>query len=63
MPAAANSANEAANLAFRNGKIKFLDIERLVADAVAHAENKKDYTLDDVNAMDEWARNYVSSGI
>ena len=63
LPAAANSANEAANLAFRNGKIKFLDIERLVADAVAHAENKKDYTLDDVNAMDEWARNYVSSGI
>lgn len=63
LPAAANSANEAANLAFRNGKIKFLDIERLVADAVAHAENKKDYTLDDVNAMDKWARNYVSSGI
>ncbi|MBP3327841.1 MAG: 1-deoxy-D-xylulose-5-phosphate reductoisomerase [Clostridia bacterium] len=58
-PAAANSANEAANLAFRQGKIRFLQIEELVGDAVANAFSKEDYTLADVNETDKWARNYV----
>lgn len=58
-PAAANSANEAANLAFRQGKIKFLQIEELVGNAVANAFSKDDYTLADVNETDKWARNYV----
>lgn len=58
-PAAANSANEAANLAFRQGKIKFLQIEELVGNAVANAFSKEDYTLADVNETDKWARNYV----
>lgn len=58
-PAAANSANEAANLAFRQGKIKFLQIEELVGGAVANAFSKNDYTLADVNETDKWARNYV----
>ena len=57
--AAANSANEAANLAFRQGKIKFLQIEELVGNAVANAFSKEDYTLADVNETDKWARNYV----
>ncbi len=58
-PAAANSANEAANLAFRQGRIKFLQIEELVGNAVANAFSKDDYTLADVNETDKWARNYV----
>ncbi len=62
-PAAANSANEAANLAFRQGKIKFLQIEELVGEAVANAFSKDDYTLADVNETDKWARNYVLSRI
>ena len=62
-PAAANSANEAANLAFRQGKIKFLDIERLVGAAAEAAPSKDDYTLADVNEIDAWAREYVASNI
>lgn len=62
-PAAANSANEAANLAFRQGKIKFLEIEELVSAAVSDAASKDDYTLADVNETDKWARNYVLSRI
>ncbi len=62
-PAAANSANEAANLAFRQGKIKFLQIEQLVGEAVANVRSKNDYTLADVNEIDKWARNYVISRI
>lgn len=58
-PAAANSANEAANLAFRQGKISFLQIEELVGSAVENAFSKDDYTLDDINETDKWARNYV----
>ena len=58
-PAAANSANEAANLAFRQGKIRFLQIEELVGNAVANAFSKDDYNLADVNETDRWARNYV----
>lgn len=62
-PAAANSANEAANLAFRQGKIKFLDIERLVRGAAEAAPSKDGYTLDDVNEIDRWAREYVMANI
>lgn len=62
-PAAANSANEAANLAFRQGKIKFLDIERLVGKAAEAAPSKDDYTLDDVNEIESWAREYVADNI
>ncbi|MCQ2479850.1 MAG: 1-deoxy-D-xylulose-5-phosphate reductoisomerase [Clostridia bacterium] len=62
-PAAANSANEAANLAFRQGKIKFLDIERLVRGACESAPSKTNYTFADVCDMDKWARDYVASKI
>ena len=62
-PACANSANEAANLAFRQGKIKFLDIENLVGEAVANASCGGEYSLDDVNEIDKWAREFVLSRI
>ncbi len=62
-PTVANSANEQANAAFRQGKIKFLEIEELVAAAVENAPVKPDYTLDDIKNVDLWARNYVTNRI
>ncbi len=62
-PACANAANEEANLAFREGKIKFLQIEELVRSAVAASQRFDNYTLDDVYAMYDWARAYVKSKI
>ncbi|MBR5262190.1 MAG: 1-deoxy-D-xylulose-5-phosphate reductoisomerase [Clostridia bacterium] len=62
-PACANAANEEANLAFREGKIKFLDIEDLVRSAVEASQHYDTYTLDDVYGMYDWARAYVKSKI
>ena len=62
-PACANAANEEANLAFRQGKIKFLQIEELVAQAVADAPKVEDYKLDDVLEMYDRARGYVKEKI
>lgn len=62
-PACANAANEEANLAFRQGKIKFLQIEELVAQAVANAPEVEDYKLGDVLEMYDRARGYVKEKI
>lgn len=62
-PACANAANEEANLAFRQGKIKFLQIEELVAQAVADAPEVEDYKLGDVLEMYDRARGYVKEKI
>lgn len=62
-PACANAANEEANLAFREGKIKFLQIEELVKETVAASQKFDSYTLDDVIEMYRWAREYVRGRI
>ena len=62
-PACANAANEEANLAFRQGRINFLQIEELVAQAVADAPKVEDYKLDDVLEMYDRARGYVKERI
>lgn len=62
-PACANAANEEANLSFRNGKIKFLQIEELVRSAVEASQKYNQYTLDDVLSMYDWAREYVKTKI
>lgn len=62
-PACANAANEEANLAFREGKIKFLQIEELVKETVAASQKFDTYTLDDVIEMYHWAREYVRGRI
>ena len=62
-PACANAANEEANLAFRNGRIKFLQIEELVRSAVEASQHYDTYTLDDVLGMYDWAREYVRNKI
>ena len=59
-PAAVNSANEAANALFREGKIRFLEIEERVAKASAEAPSVSRFTLDDVLATDEEMRRLVS---
>ncbi len=58
-PAAVNCANEEANLLFREGKISFVDIPRLISDAAEYTENKPDYTLDDVYNTDSLMREKV----
>lgn len=58
-PAYANSANEEANLLFREGKISFMQISQLVADAVDRAPKCEDYTLEDVLNADVQARAMV----
>ena len=58
-PAIANSANEQANLLFRQGKIGFLQIAELVGAAVENVRSKENYSLDDVLEADKAARAFV----
>lgn len=57
--AIANGANEEANMLFRNGKIKFLDIGELVEGAVKNVENFVPQSVDEVIKADSLARQYV----
>lgn len=58
-PAFANSANEQANLMFRQGKIGFLEIGELVERVMNDAPNVETYTADDIDEADKEARNLV----
>ncbi len=58
-PAAVNCANEEANLLFRQDKISFTDIPRLISEAAEYTENKPDYTLEDVYNTDSLMREKV----
>ena len=58
-PAFANSANEQANLMFRQGKIGFLEIGELVERVMNDAPKVDTYTVDDVYDADIEARNLV----
>ncbi len=58
-PAAANGANEESVKLFLKGKIKFTDIAYLNEEAMLKAEEKKNFTLDDVLCADKAAREYV----
>ena len=58
-PAFANSANEQANLMFRQGKIGFLEIGELVERVMNDAPKVETYTVDDVYSADKEARNLV----
>lgn len=62
-PAAVNSANEEANRLFREGKIGFLDLGRLIRTAFSVTPDKKDYTLEDVYEIDKAARRAVIESI
>ncbi len=58
-PAAANGANEEAVALFLGGKIKFLDIEKMVEAAINAQPDVESYTLEDVFDADKKARMLV----
>ena len=62
-PTAANGANEEAVRLFLDGKIKFLQIAELVEKAMLLAENKKDFTVEDILFTDKAARECVLNSI
>lgn len=55
-PAAVNSANEQANLMFRQGKIGFLDIADRVEAVLEKTPNYDNYTFEDILEIDKFAR-------
>ena len=59
MPCVLNGANEQANSLFLNGRIRFLDIERLVEDAMRAHEWVDHPTLEQLIEIDQWARDFV----
>lgn len=58
-PAAVNSANEQANLLFRQGKIGFLDIAEKVQAVYECTPKFDDYTFQDIMEIDKFARENV----
>lgn len=63
MPCVLNGANEEANLAFRNGQIEFLDIERLVEEAMNAHDWIENPSVQQLLDIDRWARDYVTKKI
>ncbi len=61
--AIANGANEEANMLFRNGNIKFLDIGELVCGAVESVKNFVPSSVDDVIKADSLARQFVKEKV
>ena len=58
-PAFVNSANEQANLMFREGKIGFLDIGDIVERVASDAPDIQDFTIEDIENADKLARELV----
>ena len=63
MPAMVNGANEAAVAAFLDGKIKFLDIGRIVSSVLTGLERKEITCLEDVLEADKLARAFAEKQI
>jgi 1-deoxy-D-xylulose-5-phosphate reductoisomerase len=59
MPCVLNGANESANGLFLQGKIEFLMIEELVEKAMNQHQPIENPTIDQLIAVDTWARNFV----
>lgn len=59
MPCVMNAANEVANKAFRDGKIRFLDIYRLVEEAMKQHQPIENPTLEELLEIDQKTRNSV----
>lgn len=56
-----NAANEAAVAAFTSGKIRFVEICKLVADTIDAHQLQSSPSLDDLLQADKWARDTVNS--
>ena len=52
-PCVLNAANEAAVMLFIAGKIKFLDIEKIIFEEISKDYDKKDITIDDIIKCDK----------
>lgn len=63
MPAVLNAANEIAVNKFLNEEIKFLDIPKLIENAMKAYTVKYNYTFKDVIEADKWARTFVNENI
>ncbi len=63
MPAVMNAANEAANLAFRQGKIPFLKIEDIVISAVYRCPFKEVKDVNDLIEANGWGTRYAEKVI
>lgn len=59
MPAVMNAANEAAVALFLDRKIKYLDIPSLIEKTMSAYTVKYDYSVDDIEEIDRWAREYT----
>ena len=57
MPCVLNAANEAVNLAFRQNKIKFLQIEEIIEKVMNLHTIVIEPTLDDLISVNDWAYN------
>jgi 1-deoxy-D-xylulose-5-phosphate reductoisomerase len=62
-PAVLNAANEAAVAAFLGGRIGFMEIVPLVAETLEAAVLPDEPTLDELVALDAWARRAVEDGV
>ena len=58
-PCIVNGANESANKIFREGKIGFSDVSRLVRKALETVDSREEYSLQDVFEADKKARETV----
>ena len=56
MPAVLNAANEVAVAAFLDGKLRFPQISKVVADTMARMDYKEDTDFETVLAVDSQAR-------
>lgn len=57
--AAFNGANEEANALFRQGKLRFLEITEQIGQVLAKLKPQQGHTLEDIFAVDKWAREQV----
>ncbi len=62
-PAAVNSANEEANLLYREGKIGFNDIPELILEGASASPEKEKFTVDDIDETDIIVREAVRAAV
>lgn len=61
LAAVMNAANDVAGVRFREGEIALPGIWTVIEKTMSDHQNKKDPTLEEIFAADEWARAYAAS--
>lgn len=62
-PAVFNTADDIAVNAFLDGKIKFLDIYRIVRDSIDAHKAFKIREIEDINEIEKWTRDFINNKI